>query len=561
MALSDDSGGNYRVLLTFVGNHDPRGADSDEYGPVLSLLEAKPFDRVVIYCTGPEYVERARAVQAEAEAWGFAGAFSFVDLELESVIDYAEIYPKLRDLTGRVIESLEVDDPDLSILLDPGTPQMQTSWFLLARSGLVRARLLQGVPRRFSGGAYKVREVDLDGADLPLVTITDHSIKPESPVVLFQPDWHGPYRGSFYKLDGLGTAEDTGSAATERGRAGAEWFVADLPAFTVRDGAMLELFGRAARVAAYDNPILLLGETGVGKDVLARFIQARSRRSDGPFVILNCAAIPRELVESELFGHARGAFTGAERERLGKFRSADGGTLFLDEIGDLPLEVQPKLLRALEQGSFAPVGSDREVRADVRLVAATNRDLASMARSGTFRADLLGRVAGIELRIPPLRERRSEIVLLAEGFLEAWNGRYDEDKRFAPDLLRALESRDWPGNIRELRNAVERMAAIALGDELGEELLEQSGAGLPARGSGGTWFAPEASSGRGRIPEGGMDLRAWLYAAEREFFREALERASGKRERAAALLGLKAPAFRKALRERFPELSDPIIDE
>ncbi len=561
MTFSDDPDGNYRVLLTFVGNHDPRGTDSDDYGPVLSLLDAKPFDRVVVYCTGPAYVERARAVQAEAEAWGFQGAFSFVDLELESVIDYAEIYPKLRDLTWRVLASVDVPEPEVFILLDPGTPQMQTSWFLLARSGLVRARLLQGVPRRFAGGAYKVREVDLEAADLPRVTLESRAIKPESPVVLFQPDWHVHYVERLYKLDGLGTTEDTGSAATERGRAGAEWFIADLPAFTVRDPAMLELFERAARVAAYDNPILLLGETGVGKDVLARFIQARSRRSDGPFVVLNCAAIPRELVESELFGHARGAFTGAERERLGKFRSADGGTLFLDEIGDLPLEVQPKLLRALEQGSFAPVGSDREVRADVRLVAATNRDLSAMARSGTFRADLLGRVAGIELRIPPLRERRSEIAPLAEGFLEAWNERYGEDKRFAPGVLRALESRDWPGNIRELRNAVERMAAVALGDELGDEPPEHPGAGPAASGSGGTWFAPGASSGRGSIPEGGMDLRAWLYAAEREFFREALARAGGNRERAAALLGLNGPAFRKALRERFPGLSDPRFDE
>ncbi|MBN1243414.1 MAG: sigma 54-interacting transcriptional regulator [Spirochaetales bacterium] len=561
MALSDDSDGNYRVLLTFVGNHDPRGADSDECGPVLSLLEARNFEQVVVYCTGHDYVERARAVQAEAEAWGFPGAFSFVDLELESVIDYAEIYPKLRDLTLRALASIDFPEPEVFILLDPGTPQMQTSWFLLARSGAVKARLLQGVPRHFAGGAYKVREVDLDGADLPQVTIADYAIKPESPVVLFQPDWHEPHVESLYKLDGLGTTEDTGSAATERGRAGVEWFVADLPAFTVRDGAMLELFGRAARVAAYDNPILLLGEMGVGKDVLARFIQARSRRSDAPFVVLNCAAIPRELVESELFGHARGAFTGAERERLGKFRSADGGTLFLDEIGDLPLEVQPKLLRALEQGSITPVGSDIEIKADVRLIAATNRDLSSMARSGAFRADLLGRVSGIELRIPPLRERRSEIEPLAKGFLEAWNGRYGEEKRFAPGLLGALEARDWPGNVRELRNAVERMAAVALGDELGQELLEDSGGGPVARRSGGTWFSPELLPDRGRIPESGMDLRAWLYAAEREFFREALERAGGKRERAAALLGLKAPAFRKALRERFSELSDPIVDE
>ncbi len=213
------------------------------------------------------------------------------------------------------------------------------------------------------------------------------------------------------------------------------------------------------RVAPSDATVLLTGESGTGKELLARRIHARSPRRQGPFVAVNCGAIPRELLESELFGHVRGAFTGAVRDHKGRFEQAARGTLFLDEIGELPMDLQPKLLRALETGSVDPVGGSAPRPVDVRIVAATNRDLAVEAAADRFRSDLFFRLAVVEVRVPALRERPEDIPVLVEHFLEKWGG----GRRFkvAPDALRALRSAPWPGNVRELENACRRFCLLA----------------------------------------------------------------------------------------------------
>jgi two-component system response regulator HydG len=221
---------------------------------------------------------------------------------------------------------------------------------------------------------------------------------------------------------------------------------------------------RAARAAATNVTVLLQGETGSGKEVVAQFIHQNSPRKDGPYIKVNCAAIPDTLIESELFGHVKGAFTDARRDRKGKFAQADHGTLLLDEIGEMPLVVQAKVLRAIENKEIEPVGSEAVVSVDVRIIAATNRDLAEMAKAKQFREDLYHRLNVVPVPVPPLRDRLEDIELLAPFFLDqfcAENGL--AEMSFAPDALAQLRRHSWPGNVRELRNVVQRCAASAEG--------------------------------------------------------------------------------------------------
>jgi len=223
-----------------------------------------------------------------------------------------------------------------------------------------------------------------------------------------------------------------------------------------RSPAMRELFAVLARVATSDIPVLIQGETGTGKEVLARSLHRASARAEQPFVVVDCAAMPHTLIEAELFGHLRGAFTGATESRAGAFESADGGTVLLDEIGELPLALQPKLLRALEARRIKRLGDTRERPVDVRFMAATHRDLLRMASEGTFREDLYFRIAVLPIKVPPLRQRAEDIPLLVEHFLPG-------GVALPGDVLAELARRPWLGNVRELRNAVERMLALGPG--------------------------------------------------------------------------------------------------
>lgn len=224
----------------------------------------------------------------------------------------------------------------------------------------------------------------------------------------------------------------------------------------VRSPLMRDLLERARMVAVADAPVLILGETGVGKEVLARSIHRWSDRADGPFVSLNCGAVPAELIESELFGHVRGAFTGADRARRGRFAVADGGTLLLDEIGEMSPRLQVKLLRVLQEGTFEPVGSDRTVRVNVRVLAATHVDPTEAVESGRFREDLYYRLAVFPLRVPPLRERLEDLPLLVRDLLAEASRRYGVTWVVPPGGLARLRTHDWPGNVRELQNTLER---------------------------------------------------------------------------------------------------------
>ncbi len=284
---------------------------------------------------------------------------------------------------------------------------------------------------------------------------------------------------------------------------------------------VVELVERVARVP---RPVLILGERGTGKELVARAVHAASRRS-GVFVAVNCAALAEPLLEAELFGHERGAFTGAERRSKGKFESADGGTLFLDEIGHMPLGFQQKILRAVEYGSFERVGGSQEIRVNTRIVAATNADLQQKIAAGTFLPDLYDRLAFEVIRVPPLRERPDDIEPLAQHFMERFAQEMPEfsGKRLCADAVEALKHYPFPGNVRELRNIIERAVYRESSDELTAADLEFSTSG--AEGSAGSF--------ENRIE-----------ALERELIEDALRRGSGNQAQAARLLGLSYHQFR-----------------
>ncbi len=254
--------------------------------------------------------------------------------------------------------------------------------------------------------------------------------------------------------------------------------------------ALRDVLERAAKVAPTRASVLLRGESGTGKEVVARAIHRMSERRRGPFVEVNCAAIPQELIESELFGHEKGAFTGAHAQRKGKFELADGGTLFLDEVGDMSASAQAKVLRALQEGVIERVGGSEPIAVDVRVLAATNKDVEEEIRAGRFREDLFYRLNVVPLRVPALRERASDVALLAEHFLALYAQENNQPpRRFAPEALEVLERREWPGNVRELKNAVERLAILSEGETITLAGLEEiapgrEGAAPPAAGEG-----------------------------------------------------------------------------
>jgi DNA-binding NtrC family response regulator len=289
-------------------------------------------------------------------------------------------------------------------------------------------------------------------------------------------------------------------------------------------GAMKRVLEIADRVAATEASVLITGESGTGKEAVARRIHVRSPRAEGPFVAVNCAAIPGELLESELFGHRRGAFTGAVRDRLGRFRQADGGTLFLDEIGEIPLPLQAKLLRALQERVVDAVGGDKPIAVDVRIVAATNRDLLERIGEGSFREDLYYRLNVVELRVPPLRERPGDIPPLVEHFMRELAP--DREVTVPPAVMDELAARPWPGNVRELKNACERMVILCRGSEVsGSDLppLPQRPRSGAVAGEGEEWPA---------LPAEGLSL----VDLEKRVIERALRLKGGNITQAAAYL-------------------------
>ncbi|MCA9583000.1 MAG: sigma-54-dependent Fis family transcriptional regulator, partial [Myxococcales bacterium] len=291
--------------------------------------------------------------------------------------------------------------------------------------------------------------------------------------------------------------------------------------------AMRRVMELVERVAPSPSSVLLTGESGVGKEMVARALHRISPRSVGPFVAINCGALPEALMESELFGHRKGAFTGATQDKDGLFRAAHGGTLLLDEIGELPSALQVKLLRVLQERQVRPVGDEHSYDFDVRIIAATNRDLEGDVASGAFRQDLFYRLNVIRIEIPPLRERVEDIAVLAKHFLAKHSLLQGKNLSFSQEALRWICSQPYPGNVRELENFVERAVTMTLSGEVSLDDIPEA-----------RERDPRTSLGAPVIPEGGLDLVNYLEDVEKSLILQALERTDGNRTKAAKVLGM-----------------------
>lgn len=491
-----------KILLTFTGFHDPYSVDlvgEEELGPILSLVQSVSFDQVVLF--GTPNTEKHTADTASALHVRQPGIVVDVrKLPLVDPTDYVAILHELRTHTSRIVE--QYPDGEFFIAVASGTPQMHACWLLLAASGEIFAKILHVRPRRFVTAEHSVvSEVDLSNPVFPLVRKQFGARTDAAPGVSTNPD----------------------VAARELG------IVADHP-------RMQEALETAAVLADSVVPILILGETGTGKELFARYVHMLSGRATDKFVAVNCAALPKDLVESLLFGHKKGAFTGAALDQVGKFDIADGGTLFLDELGELPLETQAKLLRVLQEGMVDPLGANKPHKVDVRIVAATNVNLAKAIRQGKFREDLYYRLGVGELTLPALRERRSDIPTIALHVLDRINLSLKVPRRFTPEVLVRLQSHDWPGNIRELANVVERSVRLSRAQVLqADDILLSE----PVGQSDPLGALPE--------PHDGFVLEDYLSSARKQLILRALEISNGSQSEAARLLGVTPQAVHKFL--------------
>ncbi|MBK5298037.1 MAG: sigma-54-dependent Fis family transcriptional regulator [Vicinamibacteria bacterium] len=302
--------------------------------------------------------------------------------------------------------------------------------------------------------------------------------------------------------------------------------------------AMGQLREQIAMAAPTNGRVLVFGENGTGKELVARTVHALSRRHAGPFIEVNCAAIPEELIESELFGHVRGAFTGAVSDRRGKFEAADGGTIFLDEVGDMSLKTQAKVLRALQEQVVEPVGSTQRIKVDVRVIAATNKDLPTAIRRGEFREDLYFRLAVIPVFVPPLRERQNDIAVLADFFMTGFAQEYGRrPKAFTADAVALLQRYAWPGNVRELRNLIERMVIMVPGDTIT---------------AGDLAFLDRGTAAAEAVPVAGPGPLVPLHEArdrfEREYILRVLAEQHGNMSRTAEVLGVERSNLYRKMR-------------
>ena len=483
------------ALMTKLGGSLPRDGD---LGPTKTLLATQSFDEV-------------RLLSNYSPEWGkcFVGwlgvAAQLVQVTLDKPTDYAAIYRIANDELAAIRARTTWSQTKLCLHLSPGTPAMAAVWLLLGKTRY---------PATFYetyGGTSWITEVPFD------LTI---DVIPE---IFRNPDAHLQHLASELPSQVEGFEDIVGETA-----------------------AIREAVGRAKRAAMRGVSVLLLGESGTGKELFARAIHRASPRRHQPLIAINCAALSKTLLESELFGHVKGAFTGASHDHKGAFEQANGGTLFLDEIGDCDLENQVKLLRALQPVSLEGpcirtirrLGDDKDRKLDVRIIAATNRDLHRAIREGTFRDDFYYRLAAITITLPPLRDRKRDIPQIAEYILGQINRQFAaEEPGYQHKILSAaakefVKRHDWPGNVRRLQNCLLQAAVMSDGRELGPADLKASLGDLPADSS-----ALAAILDR---PLGdGFDLEEYLKSIQRQYLRRAMREASGVKRTAARLLGIR----------------------
>lgn len=499
-----------RLLATWIGDTDLLAATHGNVaapGPIANALEALPFDEVLILCDrDPNTTHTIRDTSGihvnSLVSWlemRFAGKIWLRPERLSSPTDYGEIYQTAR----RAIEEARAQTPGVTLTfhVSPGTSQMSAIWLILARS-VFEATLIQ------SSAKTGVKVVDF----------------PFELSAEFIPKLLRPHDR---KLSDLAASLPPEAPGFEE--------------IIHRSEVMVNLVARARVVALRSVPVLLEGESGTGKELFARAIHQAGPRRDKPFVPVNCGALPSELVESEFFGHTKGAFTGADSAQTGYFQEADGGTLFLDEIGELPKPLQTKLLRVLggEKQIVTPVGARKPIEVNVRIIAATNRTLLDEVQKGGFREDLFYRLAVAVLPLPPLRKRPGDLGDLIEGLLKKVNREGESEPGFKPKNLSPaaktlLLRYEWPGNVRELLNTLRRAAVWSVGDTIDKDDVESALLTTPV--PGGTRLREERILNR---PIGeGFDLQNLLDTVAKHYFDRALKETGNNKSQAAKLLGV-----------------------
>ena len=483
------------VLVTWIGHTDLRAPEEEAdigVGPIAQALSARKFNRAFLITDHPD--ETVRPYRKWLAKHSGDADLQCLHEALTGPTDFGEIYVAAVRACNMALADGD-RETSLTFHLSPGTPAMAAVWIILAKTRFP-AELIE------SSRQHGVRT-----ASVPFDISADFL-----PDLLRRPD-----------------------EELERLSAGLSPVAPEFDEIVHRGRAMTRLIVRARRVAPRSVPVLIEGETGTGKELLARAIHRASPRRDKPFVAANCGAIPSELVESELFGHEKGAFTGATTSRKGHFVEAEGGSLFLDEVGELPKSAQVKLLRALQEGEVLPIGSSRPRKVDVRLIAATNRTLLSEVAAGVFREDLFHRIAVAVLRLPPLRDRREDLPLLIDHLLavvnrEGWEQPGYVEKKLSAAARNLLLEHPWPGNVRELQNTLSR-AAIWTPDQVlkAEDIRD---ALLPTAGRLG------GSDVLGRPLGEGLDLQDILAGVARHYLQRAVDEAQGNKTQAAQLVGL-----------------------
>jgi DNA-binding NtrC family response regulator len=494
-----------KILLTFTGFHDPYSVglieDEELSGPILSLVREVQFDKIVLFST-PNTRNNTLSTRDVLLKLNPNLVVEIIDLLIDDPTDYLQILSMLRKYIGTIFQGSPTGETFISVA--SGTPQMHACWLLLVAGGELPARVLHVRPARFATKEKPlISEVDLAAHHFPVVR--------QQVVYGKDPDVHMLDFESV--LNGVG-------------------LVGNHP-------TMRKAFEVVEMLAPADVPILIFGETGTGKELFAKLIHKLSARSGGTFVPVNCGAIPKELVESILFGHKKGSFTGAYSDQIGKFDAANNGTLFLDELGELPVSAQSKLLRVIQDGRVEPLGQTKAHKVNVRIVAATNRKLSEAIREGSFRQDLYYRLNVGEISIPPLRNRKSDIPQIALSVLDRINGSLRTPRRLSTSALRKLQTYAWPGNVRELGNLLERSVRLSHKTVLDENDLIGSD-----HGDGDLHRVPLPE------PELGFSLEGFLSEARQVLVSRALELSEGNQSKAASLLGVSPQAVHKFIRTR-----------